>query len=41
MAYILELKEKANLEITEAYLYYEEKRKSLGEEFFGTSRPLF
>ncbi|MGB3343704.1 MAG: type II toxin-antitoxin system RelE/ParE family toxin [Aequorivita sp.] len=33
MAYILELKEEANLEITEAYLYYEENRKGLGEEF--------
>jgi hypothetical protein len=33
MAYILEVKDEANLEITEAYLYYEEKRKGLGEEF--------
>ena len=33
MAYILEVKDAANTEITEAYLYYEEKRTGLGEEF--------
>ena len=33
MAYILEVKDAANIEITEAYLYYEEKRTGLGEEF--------
>lgn len=33
MTYILEVKDKANLEIIEAYLYYEEKRTGLGEEF--------
>jgi len=33
MAYILEVKDEANLEIIEAYLYYEEKRIGLGEEF--------
>lgn len=33
MSYILEVKEEANLEIIEAYLYYEEKRIGLGEEF--------
>lgn len=33
MAYILEVKDEANLEIIEAYLYYEEKRTGLGEEF--------
>ena len=33
MEYILEVKDEANLEIIEAYLYYEEKRIGLGEEF--------
>jgi len=33
MAYDLEVKDEANLEIIEAYLYYEEKRIGLGEEF--------
>jgi hypothetical protein len=33
MTYDLEVKDEANLEIIEAYLYYEEKRKGLGEEF--------
>jgi|TARA_B110000908_G_C10094541_1_gene375658 hypothetical protein len=33
MSYILEVKDEANLEIIEAYLYYEEKRTGLGEEF--------
>jgi len=33
MAYILEIKHEANLEIIKAYLYYEEKRTGLGEEF--------
>ena len=33
MAYLLEVKDEANLEIIEAYLYYEEKRTGLGEEF--------
>lgn len=33
MTYILELKEYAKAEIIEAYLYYEEKRTGLGEEF--------
>ncbi len=33
MTYILEVKEYANLEIIEAYLFYEEKRSGLGEEF--------
>lgn len=33
MPYILEVKNEANLEIIEAYLYYEEKRIGLGEEF--------
>ncbi|WP_299892353.1 type II toxin-antitoxin system RelE/ParE family toxin [uncultured Lacinutrix sp.] len=33
MANILEVKDEANLEIIEAYLYYEEKRLGLGEEF--------
>jgi len=33
MTYILEVKDEANLEIIEAYLYYEEKRAGLGEEF--------
>lgn len=33
MTYVLEVKEEANLEIIEAYLYYEEKRTGLGEEF--------
>ncbi|MGZ0015655.1 type II toxin-antitoxin system RelE/ParE family toxin [Yeosuana sp. AK3] len=33
MASILEIKDEANLEIIEAYLYYEEKRIGLGEEF--------
>jgi|TARA_B110000977_G_scaffold50646_1_gene68791 hypothetical protein len=33
MSYILEVKNEANLEIIEAYLYYEEKRTGLGEEF--------
>ncbi|NDV14577.1 type II toxin-antitoxin system RelE/ParE family toxin [Muricauda sp. TY007] len=33
MTYILEVKDEANLEIIEAYLYYEEKRRGLGEEF--------
>jgi hypothetical protein len=33
MANILEVKDEANLEIIEAYLYYEEKRIGLGEEF--------
>jgi len=33
MAYILEVKDEANLEIIEAYLYYEDKRTGLGEEF--------
>jgi hypothetical protein len=33
MRYILDVKDEANLEIIEAYLYYEEKRIGLGEEF--------
>ena len=33
MTYILEITAHANLEIIEAYLYYEEKRLGLGEEF--------
>lgn len=33
MKYTLEIKDEANLETIEAYLYYEEKRKGLGEEF--------
>jgi hypothetical protein len=33
MAYFLEVKSEANIEIIEAYLYYEEKRTGLGEEF--------
>lgn len=33
MAYVLQIKEEANLEIIETYLYYEEKRIGLGEEF--------
>lgn len=33
MAYSLEIKDEANLEIIEAYCYYEEKRIGLGEEF--------
>lgn len=33
MSYTLEVKYEANLEITNAYLYYEEKREGLGEEF--------
>lgn len=32
--YILEIKEEANLEIIEAYLYYENKQIGLGETFF-------
>lgn len=32
MAYDLEVKDEANVEIIEAYLYYEEKRIGLGEE---------
>lgn len=33
MAYILEIKDEANWEIIKAYLYYQEKRTGLGEEF--------
>lgn len=33
MAYTLEVKNEANLEIFEAYLHYEEKRSGLGEAF--------
>lgn len=33
MSYILVVKDEANLEIIKAYLYYEEKRTGLGEEF--------
>jgi len=33
MVYGLEIKEEAHLEIVEAFLYYEEKRTGLGEEF--------
>jgi len=33
MSYKLEIKQEANLEVIEAYLYYEEKRIGLGEEF--------
>ncbi len=33
MAYSLEVINDANLEIIETYLYYEEKRIGLGEEF--------
>jgi hypothetical protein len=33
MSCILEVKDEANLEIIEAYLYYEEKRTGLAEEF--------
>ena len=33
MAYILEIKHEAYLEIIKAYLYYEEKRTGLGEKF--------
>ena len=34
MKYKLEIKEEANLEMIEAYLYYEEQQKGLGERFF-------
>ncbi len=33
MLYFLEVKDEANKEIIEAYLYHEKKRKGLGEEF--------
>lgn len=33
MKYILEVKDEANIEIIESYLYYENKREGLGEEF--------
>lgn len=33
MTYALEIKHEANIEIIEAYLYYEDKRNRLGEEF--------
>lgn len=33
MTTILDVKDEANIEIIEAYLYYEEKRTGLGEEF--------
>jgi plasmid stabilization system protein ParE len=33
MTYILDVKDEANIEIIEAFLYYEEKRTGLGEEF--------
>lgn len=33
MKYDIEIKDLANLETIEAYLYYEEKRIGLGEEF--------
>lgn len=33
MIFVLELKEEANSEIIEAYIYYEQKREGLGEEF--------
>ena len=33
MAYNLEIQNDANLEIIEAYFYYEGKRNGLGEEF--------
>ena len=33
MTYILEIKDEANWEIIEAYLYYQEKRTGLGGEF--------
>jgi len=33
MTYILEVKDEAKLDIIEAYLYYEEQRTGLGEEF--------
>jgi hypothetical protein len=33
MKYSLEVKQEANLETIQVYLYYEEKRTGLGEEF--------
>ena len=33
MTHALEIKDEANIEIIEAFLYYEEKRTGLGEEF--------
>ncbi len=33
MTFTLEIKEEAAIEITDAYVYYEEKRVGLGEEF--------
>lgn len=33
MVYKLEIKEEANFEIIEAFLYYEERRNGLGDEF--------
>lgn len=33
MSYELEIKEEADFEISEAYLYYENKQKGLGEKF--------
>ena len=33
MTYILEVKAEANIEIIDAYLFYEENRTGLGEEF--------
>ena len=36
MAHNLEIKNEANLEIVEAYLYYEGKSFGLGEKFYPT-----
>ncbi|MBL7473727.1 type II toxin-antitoxin system RelE/ParE family toxin [Robertkochia sediminum] len=33
MGYLLEIKEEANREVVEAFVYYENKREGLGEEF--------
>ena len=38
MKYELEIKEEANQDIIEAYLYYEEKQEGLGERFLENLR---
>jgi len=41
MEYDIEIKDYANHEITLAYLYYEDKRKGLGEEFLSHLTTFF
>ena len=41
MSYQIQIKEEANIEIIEAYFYYESKRQGSGEEFIAQPKVYF